>query len=428
MFPAPSVNTEQTPRSLQNVTAEFDAAAEHLALDNRQTAYIREPRASTRFKLPLRRDDSSVQCLKAYHSVHSVMCGPAIGGIQFRPAITQEMVEALAFWATHRCALLGIPFGGCAGAIEGDPADFSAGELERLSRQYALELSQHIHPNASVLTADIGTNQQTMCWIMDTYSMNRGAYTPAVVLGKPVDLGGAAGSEHSTAIGAELCVRKACNRARIDLHGARIAIQGFGKVGARLAQSLAADGARIVGIADITGAYVNDEGIPVREMVWHQQSYGLLDGVESEVDVHKLDDPLKLLSLPVDVLILAAVELQITEENVDDVRARVVAEVAHDPVSPGADQRLFERNVLVIPDILCNAGGVAGHYCEWAQDRLGYYWTPERMRSEIQTLVGNAFDRVIALSDRERLSLRFAAATLAVQRVADTARLRGYYA
>jgi glutamate dehydrogenase (NAD(P)+) len=417
----------RSPGSLANVMAEFDAAAAYLSLSPREIALLKEPRVSLRLKLPVRMDDSSIQVFKAYHTVHSATRGPSIGGVQFRPAVDQELVEALAFWSTHQCALLGLPFGGSWGAVECDPAELSVAELERLTRQYVVELMEIVRPDNDILMADIGTNQQIMCWLMDTYSVHCGDFAPAVVLGKPADLGGLTTPVHAAALGVDLCIRKACEHFGLRLEGARVAIQGFGKVGMNVARLLSAGGAKVIAVADVSGAYVNERGISVDEVVWHQESYGILDGLEAEVDLLKLDDPMGLFELPADILVPAAVELQVTDENVDRVQAKIVAEVAYDPVSPGADRRLYERGTLVIPDILCNAGGVSGNYLEWVQNRIGYYWPADRLRGDVRDIVGQAFDSAMQIAGEEKIPLRLAAAVLAVRRLATVVRLRGAY-
>jgi glutamate dehydrogenase/leucine dehydrogenase len=421
------VRYARSPSSLANVAAEFDAAASHLKLPPQAVVHLKEPRLSLRLKLPVRMDDGSFRVFRAYHTVHSTARGPSIGGVQFRPHVDQDLVEALAFWSTHQCALLGMPFGGSWGAVECEPAELSAGELERLTRQYLAELIGIVKPNNDIITADIGANQQIMCWLMDTYSAHYRDFEPAVVLGKPADLGGLTAPVPAAALGVELCIRKACERFGLPLTQARVAIQGFGKAGKELARLLHAAGARVVAIADVSGAYVNERGIAIDRAVWHQESYGLLDGLEAELDVTKLDDPMGLFELPVDILVPAAVELQVTDDNVDRVQARIVAEVAYDPVSPGADRRLYERGTLVIPDILCNAGGVSGYYLEWVQNRMGYYWPAEQVRRDVCDLVGQAFDAAMQVAEADAIPLRLAAAVVAVKRLAAAVRLRGAY-
>lgn len=414
--------------SLANVMAEFDAAARRLSLSPDQIAFIKEPRCTLKLKLPVQLDGGKVQVFPAYHTIHSIMRGPCVGGVQFRPAISWETVEAFAFWSTHRSALLGIPFGGSAGAVECDPSMFSASELERISRRYVAELSDVIKPNYDMLTSDIGTSQQIMCWLMDTYSMHCGNFEPAVVLGKPTDLGGTFAPVNLAAVGADLCVRRALKLKNLGIEGATVAIQGFGKVGMNTARLLSSEGAKIVAVEDISGAYFNKNGINVNEVCWHQESYGILYGVEADVDVKKLSDPKEMFALDVDILVLAAIELQITEENAHEVKAKIVAEIAHDPVSPAADRILYQKNVLVIPDILCGGGGMAGYYLEWVQNRMGYYWTAQRMQNEVRHIVGNAFDNVTEIANKNKIPLRLAAAELAVGRLSRAAKLRGVYA
>lgn len=420
--------TTRTLSSLANVMAEFDAAASYVKLSADEIAFIKQPRCTFKLKLPVRMDNGKIKVFDAYHTIHSIMRGPSIGGVQFRPEISWETVEAFAFWSTHCCALLGIPFSGSYGAVACDPSEYSVGELERISRRYIAELSDIVKPSNNILTADIGTNQQVMCWFVDTYSMHYSDFEPAVVLGKPTDLGGVAAPINLAAIGADLCVCKACERKGIDIKGARVAIQGFGKVGMNVAKLLSQAGATIVAVADVSGAYANEGGVDVDEVVWHQQSYGILDGLEGETQVEKLPDPNQLFELPVDIIIPAGIELQITEDNVWNVKAKIVAEVAFDPVSPLADRVLSERGVLVIPDILCGSGGTAGYYLEWVQNRMGYYWTAERIQQEVRDIVGGAFDAAMEIAAAEHIPLRLASAVLAVRRLAKAAELRGVYA
>lgn len=414
--------------SLANVVREFEIAADFLSLSPDQRSFIEEPRFSVQLKLPVRLDSGKIKVFRAYHVIHSIMRGPAIGGVQFRPNINLAMVEALAFWSTHRCALLNIPFGGSYGAVECDTASYSIGEMERISRRYVAELSELINPDNDILTADIGSNQQVMCWFMDTFSMHKGEYAPAVALGKPADLGGTLFNVYPTAAGAYLCIEKACDSLKLKIKDAKVAIQGFGKAGMNIAQLLYNAGAKVTAINDVSGAYCNENGINIPEVVWHQQSNGILDGLEGEADVCKMNDPQGMFELPVDILIPAAVELQITEQNMFGVRAKIIAEVAHDPVSPIADRYLYEKGVLIIPDILCNSGGTVGRYLEWVQNRTGYYWAHERVHGEMQKIIGSAFDSVMALARKNSASMRLAAAVLAVGRIARAAELRGVYA
>jgi len=422
------LNSDRPPSSLSNVTGEFDAAAKHLNLSEDQVALIKEPRFSARLKFPVQLDDGRVKIFRAFHTIHSTMRGPSIGGVQIRPKIDTETVDALAFWSSHRCALLGIPFGGSCGAIECDPQMFSLGEMERISRRYVADLKHLVSPNNDILTADIGSNQQTMCWFMDTYSAHERNYSPAVVLGKPLGLGGTAFPFHPVAMGIDLCVRKACEHIGLSIKGSRVAIQGFGKVGMNVAKLLHTAGAKIIAVSDISGAYFDPKGINIDRVIWHQQSYGILDGLAGEMDIEKMDDPSKLFELDADILIPAAIELQITKENAGRIKAKIIAEAANDPVSPAADQKLYKDGVIIIPDILCNSGGATGYYLEWVMNRTGYYWGPELLQKEVENVVGKAFDSVLNISQKEKIPFRLAAAILAVKRLSSAAGLRGIYA
>jgi len=413
------------PGSLQNVKGEFEAAARYLGLQEDIVQTFEQPQYSVRMNLPVRMDNGKLRMFAAYHSIHSTKKGPAMGGVRYREGIHQEMVDAFAFWSSNRCALLNIPFGGSSSAVDCDPAACSVGELERITRAFVLSSSSFLGPDYDVLTSNHGTNQQIMCWIMDTYSYQSQRHSPAVVLGKPLDLGGMTLRNHPVAVGAQTCIERAAAKLEINMDGARVAIQGFGSVGAPLVKSLSKAGAKIVAVADITGAYVNDKGINVEEILWHRDSYGMLYGAESELDVEKLDDPFGVFEVPVEILIPAAVELQITEENVDRVEAKIVAEVALDPISPEADRALGERGIWVIPDILCNSGGVSGYYLEWVQNRMGYYWKEPRVTREIQRLVGRAFDECSKVMEEEDIPMRLAASVCALRGIVRAAELRG---
>lgn len=413
------------PGSFQNVKGEFEAAAKYLNLSDDLIRTFEQPRYSLRLSLPVRMDSGKIKTFTAFHSIHSTVKGPAIGGIRFRPGIEQRVVDAFAFWSSHRCALLNIPFGGGSSAVDCDPAACSAGELERITRAFVIAASGFLGPDHDILTSNLGTNQQVMCWVMDTYSLNQKRYSPDVALGKPLGLGGTAMESHPVAIGAELCIQRAAEKLGIDMKGARVAIQGFGSVGAPLVKLLEKSGAKLVAVADVSGSYVNENGIQVDELLWHRDSYGMLYGAEAELDVEKMDDPFGVFEVPVDILIAAALELQITEENVHRVQAKIIAEVAYDPISPEADQYLAKRGVWVIPDILCNSGGVSGYYLEWVQNRMGYYWKSPRITREIEKLVGNAFDECSRVMVKEGIPMRLAASVCAVRRIARAAELRG---
>jgi glutamate dehydrogenase (NAD(P)+) len=342
--------------------------------------------------------------------------------------VTVEEVKALAFWMTYKCAVVNIPFGGGKGGIIVDPSKLSLGELERLTRRYAAELEDLFGEDRDVPAPDVNTNAQIMAWIMDTLSMHARGYLPAVVTGKPLDLGGSKGRDSATAQGMVFCVREACKHLGIEPKKTRVAIQGFGNAGSWAARLLAGLGFRIVGISDVNGAFVNETGIDIETAFRHNVEHRGLLGLDRALQVTRLDDPMKLLELDVDVLVPAALETQITGENAPRVRARVIAECANGPTTYEADAILAKKGVFLIPDILCNAGGVTVSYFEWVQNRQGYYWQEERVARELERYMVEAFGAVLDASVEHGTNMRIAAFIVAIQRVARAAELRGLYA
>jgi len=413
-----------------NAIKQFDKAARILNLSDSQIAMIKEPRRVTEVNLPVRMDDGSVQIFKGYRVQHSIARGPAKGGIRFHPDVTVDEVKALAFWMTYKCAVVNIPFGGGKGGIVVDPSTLSQNELENLSRRYFAELSDLFGPDKDVPAPDINTNPQIMSWMFDTFSMHRKQHLPAVITGKPLDIGGSEGRSQATAQGMVYCVREAVKHLKFSIKGARVAIQGFGNAGSHAARLLSEEGAKIVAISDISGAYVNHEGIDVDAALETccQNKYWILSGLEKNASVEKLKDPMELLELDVDILIPAALENQITEENAPNVKARLIAECANGPITIEADEILESKNIFVIPDILCNAGGVTVSYLEWVQNRMGYYWSKERVLEDLQNIMVNAFNEVLEKSRELNISMRLAAFVVAIERVTRASELRGLYA
>ncbi len=347
----------------ENALKQFDKAARVLKLSENQIAMIKEPRRVTEVNLPVRMDDGSIRLFKGYRVQHSIARGPAKGGIRFHPDVTVDEVKALAFWMTYKCAVVNVPFGGGKGGVVVDPNELSFNELENLTRRYFAEMSDLFGPDKDVPAPDVNTNPQIMAWMMDTYSMQRKEHLPAVITGKPLELGGSEGRTEATAQGMVYCVREATRHLKIDLKNSTVAIQGFGNAGSFAAKLLAQDGAKIVAISDISGAYYNPNGLDI-DKAWEVCSKNkrwILTGFENVDGVEKMDDPMKLLELDVDILIPAALENQITEDNADNVKAKLIAECANGPVTPEADDILDKKGVFIIPDILCNAGGVT----EW---------------------------------------------------------------
>jgi len=413
-----------------NAIKQFDKAARILNLSDSQIAMIKEPRRVTEVNLPVRMDDGSVQIFKGYRVQHSIARGPAKGGIRFHPDVTVDEVKALAFWMTYKCAVVNIPFGGGKGGIVVDPSTLSRNELENLSRRYFAELSDLFGPDKDVPAPDINTNPQIMSWMFDTFSMHRKQHLPAVITGKPLDIGGSEGRSQATAQGMVYCVREAVKHLKFSIKDARVAIQGFGNAGSHAARLLSEEGAKIVAISDISGAYVNPEGIDINVALetCYQNKYWILSGLEKNTSVEKLKDPMELLELDVDILIPAALENQITEENAPNVKAKLIAECANGPITIEADEILESKNIFVIPDILCNAGGVTVSYLEWVQNRMGYYWSKERVLEDLQNIMVNAFNEVLEKSRELNISMRLAAFVVAIERVTRASELRGLYA
>jgi glutamate dehydrogenase (NAD(P)+) len=324
--------------------------------------------------------------------------------------------------------VVNIPFGGGKGGIIVDPRKLSLGELERLTRRYAAELSDLFGEDRDVPAPDVNTNAQIMAWVMDTISMHQRGFFPATVTGKPLDLGGSKGRESATAQGMAYCVREACKHLGIDPGKTRVAIQGFGNAGSWAAVLLSKMGFRIAGISDVNGAFVNEQGIDAAAAFAFNTEHKGLKGIEKAIQVTKLADPMKLLELDVEVLVPAALENQITAENAPRVKARIVAECANGPTTVEADRILAQRGTFLIPDILCNAGGVTVSYFEWVQNRQGYYWPEERVLQELERIMVDAFGAVLEASLAHKVDMRIAAFIVAIQRVARAAELRGLYA
>ncbi len=411
--------------AFDNALVQFDVAARRLHLSENQIAMIKLPRRITEARLPVRMDDGSIRNFRAYRVQHNTARGPAKGGIRFHQDVNVDEVKALAFWMTYKCAVVGIPMGGAKGGVVVDPRQLSLGERERLSRRYMAEMIDLFGPDRDVPAPDVNTGPQVMSWMMDTYSMHKHDFVPGVITGKPIELGGSAGRQSATSRGIVCCISKAAARIGLELRGATAAIQGFGNVGSYAARFLADAGVRIVAISDVEGAWRNPGGIDVAAAMQHVARRSSLRGLRGAT---RMRSPMRLLELPVDILIPAALENQITAQNAPRIRARIIAEGANGPTTPGADTVLGRNGVFVIPDILCNAGGVTVSYLEWVQNRMGYYWTEERVNEDLQRLMDSAFDQVDAIRQRNRVSMRIAAFMVAIRRVTEASEMRGLYA
>ena len=412
-----------TENAYVNAQRQFDIAADILNLDAGYRKLLRVPHREFAVNFPVKMDDGRIEMFTGYRVQHNTTRGPAKGGIRYHPDTDIDEVRALAMLMSWKCAVVNIPYGGAKGAVVVDPALLSAGELERLTRRYATEISFLIGPDVDIPAPDIGTNSQIMAWIMDTYSMHRGHTVPAVVTGKPINIGGSYGRNEATARGLVYILREACERANITIAGSKVVIQGYGNVGATSARLLTDMGAKIVGIADRGGGIANAKGINLDQLQAHYVSTGSVAHMPGCDVVTNAE----LLELPCDILIPAAIENQITALNADRIKARVVIEAANGPTTPDADAILFDRGVLVIPDILANAGGVTVSYFEWVQGLQEFFWTEREVNAQLERIMVNSFETVHQMSQERRTQLRTAAYLLAVDRTAKAYLVRGIY-
>jgi glutamate dehydrogenase (NAD(P)+) len=408
---------------LANAELQFEEAASRLNLPDGLKEFIKRPRRATIVSLPVVMDDGSLKVFTGYRVQHSIIRGPAKGGIRFHPDVTLDEIEALAAWMTWKCAVVNIPFGGGKGGIICDPSTMSATELERLTRRYAADLSDLFGPESDVPAPDVNTNEQVMAWIVDTYSMHERRTEYAVVTGKPLEVGGSAGRREATGRGVLLCIREACKHLGMSLSGARVAVQGFGNVGSVAADLLRKDGAKIVAVSDVTGGIHAPGGIDTDALIQHVADRR---GVRGFAGAQPLETP--IVEYDCDILIPAALENQIRQANADRVKARIIAEGANGPTTPNADRILHERKVFVIPDILCNSGGVTVSYFEWVQNRMGLYWPEDEVNGRLEHTMVHAFRDVLAKSVEHGVSMRVAAFMVAIERVVRVIRLRGLYA
>ncbi len=417
----PSAPPSHGAAALAAAIHQFGAAADHLALDRSIRAILGTPWREMTTHFPVRLDDGTVGVFTGYRVQHSVARGPAKGGLRYHPATDLDDVRALAMWMTWKCALVDVPFGGAKGGVTCDPRALSPKELEAITRRFASELEPIIGADVDIPAPDVGTNAQTMAWIMDALATPRGVATPAVVTGKPLALGGSVGRSDATGQGVVHTVADAAARIGLPLDGARVAIQGFGNVGEATARLLAERGARIVAITDIGGGVRDDAGLDLRRLRRFAEETGSIAGAPG---THPIDNA-ELLALEVDILVLAALEGQLTDANAHLVRARIVAEAANGPTTPEADPILAANGVVVIPDILCNAGGVVVSYYEWVQNREGMAWTAAEVADRLERTMTVAAEAVWDRATDDGIGLRLAAHVIAVERVAAATTLRG---
>lgn len=403
---------------------QFETVADHLQIPETERARLKYPKRSMVVSLPIQKDDGSIQIFPGYRVQHHLTLGPSKGGLRYHPDVALGEVAALAMWMSWKCALTGLPYGGAKGGIACDPGALSKVELERLTRRYTQEMIPFIGPQIDVMAPDLGTNEQIMAWMMDTYSVHAGHTVPSIVTGKPVGLGGSLGRREATGRGVGYLINRAMDTAGLDMARATAVVQGFGNVGSVAAHSLARYGVRIVAVSDVHGGIFNEKGLDLRLVEQHAARTSTVVGFPEASPITNE----QLLTTPCDVLVPAALERQITEQNAAKVQCRILAEAANGPTTPEADRILDQRgDIFVIPDILCNAGGVVVSYFEWVQDLQSFFWTETEVVDKLFRILETAFMQTLNLSRKEKISMRMAALTLGIKRVQDAKRMRGLF-
>jgi glutamate dehydrogenase/leucine dehydrogenase len=415
--------TTVTETAYDMALANFDAAADKLELNNDVREMIKYPERVLTVSVPVRMDDGHIHRFEAYRVQHSSVRGPAKGGIRYHPQVTLDEVKALATWMTWKCAVVNIPFGGGKGGVTCDPKHMSNGELERMTRRYASAILPLIGPEQDIPAPDVYTNPQTMAWIMDTYSMTKGYPIPGVVTGKPISLGGSLGRNEATGRGVFYTIQCACEHLGVHLAGARVVVQGFGNAGSIAAQLLHEAGAKVIAVSDSRSAIFNRNGLDVPSLLHMKALTGHVEGFPDSEPIR----PDELLSLPCEILVPAALENTIHAANAAAVGAKIVGEAANGPLTPAADTILNGKGVFVIPDILCNAGGVTVSYFEWVQDEQHLFWEAQDVYNRLERVMKTAFRDVLKISMDRKVPMRVAANMLGIGRVAEAVQIRGIY-
>jgi glutamate dehydrogenase (NAD(P)+) len=419
-----TVSLEQEINPWEAQSARFDFAAQKLNLDEGLWKVLRYPNRELIVHIPVAMDNGKLEVFTGFRVQHSIARGPAKGGVRYSPDVTLDEVRALASWMTWKCAVVNIPFGGAKGGIICDPRRMSQGELERLTRRYTAELIEFIGPEKDVPAPDVNTNEQIMAWMMDTYSMHMRQTVTSVVTGKPINIGGSRGRREATGRGIMIVCDEAIKRLGLRPENTRVIVQGFGNVGSNAALLMAQAGYKIIGVIEVDGAIYNKNGIDIEGLWKHRERHrGIADFREAEPA-----DPADLMLTDCEILVPAAIENQITSRNADRIKCRILAEGANGPTTATADEILADKKVFVIPDILCNAGGVTTSYFEWVQDRQGYFWKESVVNEQLEDIMVNAFHDVAQYAETHKVHNRIAAYMLAIDRVAYTIRQRGIYA
>lgn len=420
--PGPKLDKESP---FESMMERFRFAAELLELDEGMFQYLAQPVKQVTVSIPVVMDTGKIEVFEGYRVIHDNVLGPSKGGIRFAPDVNLEEVQALAAWMTWKCAIVNVPFGGAKGGIRCNPKELSNAELERLTRRYTTNMLGVFGPDRDIPAPDMNTNEQVMAWIMDTYSMNSQQTETAVVTGKPIILGGSQGRKEATGRGVVTVTLAALNKMGLMPNKSTVAVQGFGNVGSVSAKLMFEQGAKVIAISDISGGYYNKEGIDIPYAIDYMNSNN--NSLEGFSKAEKITNE-QLLELECDVLIPAAKEDQISKHNAGNIKAKIIAEGANGPVTANADSILEDNGVMVVPDIIANAGGVTVSYFEWVQDRQGYFWTEERVNRRLNRMMRSAFDNLYSVSDEYKVTLRQAAYVYAIKRVAATLKMRGIYA
>jgi glutamate dehydrogenase (NAD(P)+) len=418
---APSSHLKENPWEMAR--SQLRQTASQIGMEDSMLNVLLECKKAVAVSVPTRMDDGSVRVFEGFRCTHNVARGPSKGGIRYHHEVTLEETKALAMWMTWKCALMGLPFGGAKGGVVVNPKELSVSELERMTRRYTTEIINFIGPEADIPAPDVGTSPREMAWIFDTYSMNKGYSVLGVVTGKPLEVGGSVGRVEATARGAAFCVREALRKQDLSIEGRRVAVQGFGNVGSNLALILAGQGATVVALSDSRGGVHNADGIDVQAALAHKQDTGSLEGLAGAEAITNDE----LLLVDCDVLAPCALEQVITGENADQIKASIVCEGANGPVTLDADVILDDRGVLVLPDVLANAGGVVVSYFEWVQGLQEYFWKESEVNAKLNDIITRAFAETWRAHEERSLPMRQAAYALAVGRVAEATTTRGLY-
>lgn len=409
---------------LESMVARFDEAARHLNLEPGLCKVLKHPEKQLIVAVPVLMDNGETEVFTGYRVLHNTARGPGKGGIRFDMQVTLDEVKALAAWMTWKCAVVNLPFGGSKGGVICDPSKMSMGELERLTRRYTAGIIDFLGPDSDVPAPDVNTNERMMAWIMDTYSMQKRHTVTAVVTGKPVQMGGSLGRREATGRGVMISAVEALKLRNMPVAGTRVVVQGFGNVGSISAELMAGQGMKILAVSDKEGGIYNPKGLDIKAILAHVKEHKFLKSYGSAERVTNME----LLQLDCDVLVPAALENVITDANAGGIKAKIIAEGANGPTSFDADSILQDAGILVVPDILANAGGVTVSYFEWVQDRGGYFWDEETVNSRLEKIMVSSFAEVAAMAKKNNVSMRIAAYMVAIDRVAGVHRLRGMYA